>query len=167
MSRGFDMSRHSHMSRPRRVSRHYDMRIALWVAILLGAGSAFLAIGCGYLALRTQSRGPEVADGKIVFRYYAPSARRVQLAGDWPENNWARGDGSVGEANIGLMEEKDGDGVWELAVALPPGRYKYLFWVDESTWNLDPGNPEEVSGGPVGTCSQIVLYSVDDRLEIR
>lgn len=127
----------------------------------------FSVAGCGYLAARKVSYGPVVKDGQVLFRYYAPSARRVQLAGSWPENNWARGDGSVGEANIGLMDDKNGDGIWEIAVALQPGRYEYVFWVDENTWHLDPGNPEEVSGGPGGTCSQVVLYSAGGSLEIR
>jgi hypothetical protein len=133
-------------------------------ALLLILG---VVAGCGYLAPRKHSYGPAVKEGEVLFRYYAPSARRVQLAGDWPENNWARGDGSVGEANIGLMEDGNGDGVWEITVALQPGRYKYLFWVDENTWHLDPGNPEEVPGGPAGTCSQVILYFAGGRLETR
>lgn len=130
--------------------------------------AALAAGGCAYLAPRSQSPGPAVEEAGIVFRFYAPSARRVQLAGDWPENNWARGDGSVGEANIGLMQDADGDGLWEITVPLAPGRYRYLFWVDENTWHLDPGNLEEVPGGPAGTCSALVLYGgTDDKLEIR
>lgn len=123
--------------------------------------------GCAYLAPRRLAQGPALADGRIVFRFYAPTARRVQLAGDWPENNWARGDGSAGEADIGLMEDGDGDGVWEIRVSLPPGRYRYLFWVDENTWHTDPGNPEEVEGGPARVCSQIVIHRKNNRLEIR
>ena len=128
---------------------------------------AFCAGGCAYLAPRKLSPGPAAVEGKIVFRFYDPSAGRVQLAGDWPENNWGRGDGSVGEANIGLMDDNDGDGIWEIAVALGPGRYKYLFWVDEARWCSDPGRPEEVPGGPAGKCSQIVLFLNDGNLEIR
>jgi len=142
--------------------------LVLLAAVLAGlALVALSAAGCAYLAPRKLSAGPAALEGQIVFRFYAPSARRVQLAGDWPENNWGRGDGSVGEANIGLMDDKDGDGVWEIAVALGQGRYKYLFWVDESRWYVDPGRPEEVSGGPAGKCSQIVLFSNDGVLEIR
>jgi hypothetical protein len=136
------------------------------VPALVAACACFTA-GCSYLATRKPSPGPAVKDDSVVFRFYAPSAQRVQLAGDWPENNWAKGDGSVGEANIGLMKDDDADGVWEISVALPPGRYKYLFWMDESTWRLDPGNPEEVAGGPAGKCSQIILYPKNGSLEIR
>lgn len=137
------------------------------VMCALCAAACVLAGSCGYLAPRARDPGPAAGEGGIVFRFYAPSARRVQLAGDWPENNWARGDGSVGEANVGLMDDSNGDGMWEITIALPPGRYKYLFWVDELSWRLDPGSPEEVPGGPAGTCSQLVLYSVNGRLEIR
>lgn len=122
--------------------------------------------GCSYLSSRRVARGPEIRDERVVFTFYAPTARRVQLAGNWPENNWARGDGRSGEADVGLMEDNDADGVWELGVELLPGTYQYLFWVDENTWHTDPGNPEEVEGGPMGVCSRIVLHRSDNRLEI-
>ena len=126
-----------------------------------------LGLACSYLGPRKHAGGPFLIDEGVRFRLYAPTARYVQLAGDWPENNWARGDGSIGEANVGLMEDTDGDGLWEIVVPLPPGRYHYLFRVDENTWHLDPGNPEEVRDGPVGRCSQIILVSRNNKLEIR
>jgi hypothetical protein len=123
--------------------------------------------GCSYFAARNNAGGPVVSEESTTFRFFAPVARRVQLAGDWPENNWARGDGSAGEADIGLMEDGNADGLWEITVPLPPGRYRYLFWVDENTWHLDPGNPEEVAGGPADRCSQIVLVQRKGKLEMR
>lgn len=124
--------------------------------------------GCSHMAAHGLMSGPSVGNGtSVLFRYYDPTARRVQLAGSWPENNWARGDGTVGEANIGLMEDADGDGVWQISVTLEPGRYKYLFWVDELTWHVDPGNPEEIEGGPARVCSQIVVYGNDGKIELR
>lgn len=146
--------------------RSLNVRVVFSAAACLAACAAALG-GCSYLASRKASYGPTVKDEAVVFRFYAPSARRVQLAGDWPENNWAKGDGRVGEANIGLMEDDDANGVWEIAVDLPPGRYKYLFWMDETSWHVDPGNPEEVPGGPTGTCSQIILFPKNGRQEIR
>lgn len=124
------------------------------------------ALSCSYFAPRNIAAGPTVSAGEVLFRLYAPSAGRVQLGGDWPENNWARGDGSVGEANIGLMTDDDGDGIWEIRITLPPGRYRYLFLIDENRWQIDPGNPEEVEGGPEGRCSQIVLFQRADTLEM-
>jgi hypothetical protein len=123
--------------------------------------------GCSYFAPRKSAGGPVAGEEGVTFRFYAPAAGCVQLAGDWPENNWARGDGSVGEADIGLMDDENGDGIWEITVLLPPGRYRYLFWVDENTWHLDPGNPEEVMGGPGKKCSQVILVSRDGKTEIR
>ncbi|UCG53252.1 MAG: glycogen-binding domain-containing protein [Candidatus Latescibacterota bacterium] len=137
------------------------------LAVVLVLGLSVLGPGCAYLAPRSQSYGPAAKDGAVLFRFYAPTARRVQLAGNWPGNNWGKGDGSAGEANIGLMEDKDGDGVWQISVVLPPGRYKYLYWVDENTWHLDPGKPEEVGGGPAGVCSQLVLFKNSNGIEIR
>ena len=123
--------------------------------------------GCAYFAPRSQATGPHTEEHWVVFTFYSPSASRVQLAGDWPENNWARGDGRAGEANIGLMTNEKGEGVWTIKVSLRPGRYRYLFLVDEISWHTDPGNPEEVEGGPAGTCSQIIVYSGGNQMELR
>jgi 1,4-alpha-glucan branching enzyme len=126
-----------------------------------------LAVGCSSLAPRTRATLPAVADDGVRFRFFAPTAHRVQLAGSWPENNWAKGDGSVGEADIGLMADDDADGTWEIVVPLAAGRYQYLFWIDEATWSLDPGNAEEVEAGPQGRASEIVVVVRDGRLEVR
>lgn len=123
--------------------------------------------GCASLASRTRAVGPAVVDDGIRFRFFAPAAHRVQLAGSWPENNWAQGDGSVGEANIGLMADDDADGTWEIVVPLPAGRYQYLFWIDEATWSLDPGNPEEVEAGPEGRASEFVVVVRNGQREVR
>ncbi len=122
---------------------------------------------CATLAPRARAPRPEVTPDGVRFRFFAPAAHRVQLGGSWPENNWAHGDGAVGEANIGLMEDDDGDGTWEIVVALPTGRHQYAFWVDEATWQLDPGNPEQVDGGPGGRASQLVIVDRGGALEIR
>lgn len=146
------------------------MTSRLWLAcvvLLMGAMEAGGLAGCSRLQSRRVAPGPAIKGGDVVFRFWDPTARRVQLAGSWQGNNWTRGDGSVGEANIGLMVDDDADGIWEIQITLPPGRYRYLFLVDENIWRLDPGNPEQVEGGPPGICSQIILYRSHDRLEIR
>jgi len=122
---------------------------------------------CASLAPRSRAPGPAIEDGGIRFRFFAPSAHRVQLAGDWPENNWAQGDGAVGEADIGLMTDDDNDGTWEIVVALGPGRYRYLFRVDEVSWRLDPGNPSEVEGGPARRASELLVVERSGKLEVR
>ena len=59
--------------------------IVLSLAVLSGA---LLTEGCGYLLPRQVAEGPTLVDNVVLFRYYAPNARRVQLGGDWPSNNW-------------------------------------------------------------------------------
>jgi 1,4-alpha-glucan branching enzyme len=120
---------------------------------------ALAVAGCAAIAPRERAVRPQIGPDGVTFRFYAPAATRVQLAGDWPGNNWARGDGSAGEADIGLMSDDDGDGVWEITVDLAPGRYLYIFWVNETMWRLDPANPEEVPGGPAGRASLLTLFS--------
>jgi 1,4-alpha-glucan branching enzyme len=137
-------------------------RTAIWIA-----AGALAVVGCASLAPRGRIAGPAVTDDGVRFVFFSPTAHRVQLAGSWPDNNWARGDGPVGEANIGLMADDDGDGIWEITVNLPAGRHQYLFRLDEATWAVDPGNPVQVEAGPVGRASELVLVARGPRLEIR
>jgi len=133
---------------------------------LLGVALAAVSLaGCSRFAERSRAAGPVMTEDGILFRYYAPGASRVQLAGKWPENNWARGDGSAGEADIGLMTlNKKGE--WEIVVPLGPGRYYYLFWIDDNTWQTDPGNPEQVEFGTRGKTSLVVVFLQGGELEI-
>lgn len=143
-----------------------NRRVGVLCLAAVSAAALLSAFGCSQFASRSRAGKPSVEADGIRFVYYAPAATRVQLAGNWPGNNWARGDGSVGEADVGLMTS-DKDGTWEITVSLGPGRYQYLFWVDENTWQLDPANPEEVDGGPAGIASQLLVVKRDGKLEIR
>ena len=60
------------------------------------------------------------------FKFYAPSAKRVSLAGSF--NNWDARD---------LSAKKDSRGNWTVKVNLKPGRYEYKFVVD-GNWLNDP-----------------------------
>ena len=122
---------------------------------------------CASLAPRSRAPGPAMTGDGVRFRFFAPSAHRVQLAGSWPENNWARGDGPSGEADVGLMTDNDNDGVWEIVVALGAGRYQYVFWVDEIDWRVDPGNPAEVEAGPARRASELLVVERAGALEVR
>ena len=137
--------------------------VAAAVVVLAAAAAA---PGCSHFASRSAAPGPAMKTDGVKFRYYAPGASRVQLAGNWPENNWARGDGSVGEADIGLMTVDD-NGMWEIVVPLAVGRYYYVFWVDDNRYHTDPGNPEEVEFGPIGRSSLLVIFLEGGELEIR
>ncbi|MEW6100785.1 MAG: glycogen-binding domain-containing protein [Candidatus Omnitrophota bacterium] len=60
------------------------------------------------------------------FRIYAPTARKVSLAGSF--NNWDPKK---------LTAKKDTKGNWKVKVNLKPGRYEYKFVVD-GNWQNDP-----------------------------
>lgn len=121
--------------------------------------SGFLFAGCGGLPeLERRWTSVKPGDGGILFRYYAPSARTVQILGDWPGNDFGRGEGVEGEVLVGLMEDGDGDGVWERTIGLAPGRYRYRFLIDEVYVEIDPYNPERIPDGEGGYYSLLVVY---------
>ena len=109
--------------------------------------------GCSYIA--GSVRSPEIDGRMVTFRVKIQSARTVQVAGDW--NNWGAGDGSEGEVLVGLMNKSEDGSYWERTIELPPGRYKYLFVVNESIRILDAGNPRVVPDGKGGKASLLLL----------
>jgi 1,4-alpha-glucan branching enzyme len=122
-------------------------RRTLFVVLSLFALAA--SVSCGRL-LEEAVDSPVIGEDNVRFRLKSPAARTVQVAGDW--NNWASGDAETGEVLVGLMKQDPQNGIWELAVELEPGRYRYRFLVDEVHWVLDPNNPrvvEDMKGGKV------------------
>lgn len=133
--------------------RHYMKAVTYFCAI---AAVVLLPISCGrYLERSLDS--PSIDGDTVTFRVKVPSARTVQLAGDWPRNNWARGDAEGGEILVGLMEKAADAGVWELAVHLGPGRYRYRFVVNEAEWLLDPENPRVIDDGRGGKANLLIV----------
>ncbi|HSG28993.1 MAG TPA: glycogen-binding domain-containing protein [Candidatus Krumholzibacterium sp.] len=119
------------------------------ISFILMAGS----MGCArYLDVAVDS--PSIEGDTAVFRYHSPAASTVQVSGDW--NNWGRGEVESGEVLTGLMERKEG-GSWELAVKLPPGRYRYRFVIDEAQTVLDPENPRVVNDRWGGKASLLIM----------
>lgn len=116
-------------------------------------GAVLFTLSCTrYLEERLDS--PVIAPAGVTFRLKSPSARTVQVAGDF--NNWALGDAESGEVLVGLMERKD-KGVWELTIALQPGRYRYKYLVGERNWILDPENPRIVDDGRGGKANLLIV----------
>ena len=62
---------------------------------------------------------------KITFEYYAPQAKKVELAASF--NKW-------NPAGTPLKKEKDGK--WKVELNLPSGRYEYRYRVD-GDWQND------------------------------
>ena len=80
---------------------------------------------------------------KITFEYFAPSARRVCLAGTF--NDW----------NVeALPLRKDRNGNWQTTLSLKPGRHEYLFFVD-GAWQCDP-QPKECVPNPFGSWNCVI-----------
>ena len=114
-----------------------------WVVPAAAMLALFATVaGCGSLNFVKRRLPPptQTANG-VVFRFNAPSAQIVQVAGNWPENDWIRGQAQTGSFNIGEMKDDDKDGIWERTEPLPPGRYEYKFVIDKVNWKEDPNNP--------------------------
>jgi len=104
--------------------------------------------GCIFLrAIKNRLPPPHAVETGIMFQYEAPAARKVTLAGNF--NNWGGTDnGGRYDPNIDPLNDDDDDGIWEIIVPLPPGRYQYKYVIDEVIWERDPGNPEtDFEGG--------------------
>jgi len=83
----------------------------------------------------------------VTFRYRAPDAQSVYLAGSF--NDWS--------ADNKPMAREGEDFV--ATVDLKPGEYQYKFVVNGKDWKQDPLNPESVSDGLGGKNSVIRLKS--------
>lgn len=138
------------------------IRSPLRIAPVLALASVFVlaaaSAGCGALSFVKRRLPPPArqADG-MLFRFEAPSARVVQLAGNWPENNWLGGQAQTGGFLVGEMRDPDGDGIWERLEPLPAGRYQYKFVVDRVNWKPDPNNPQRVDDGFGGFNSLLIV----------
>ena len=64
----------------------------------------------------------------IQFVLVAPEAGAVSVVGDF--NDW--------NVEATPLVRDRGDGVWSVTVPLEPGRYRYSFLVDGTTWRDDP-----------------------------
>lgn len=131
------------------------------LAYPLALGLLLALTGCGYMnVIRTRVPPPERRDdGKVRFYYEAPQAKHVNLCGSWTENDWCgtRGTGRF-DHDIGAMHDDDGDGIWEIVLDMPPGRYEYKFAVDWGLrWEQDPNNPVGQDDGFGGQNSILIL----------
>ena len=125
-------------------------------ALILLLAAALAAGGCSTLNF-IKRRLPPPAQGPngVTFRFNSPSAKIVQLAGNWPANDWLRGQAQTGSFLVGAMEDPDGDGIWVRTEKLPPGRLQYKFVIDRVNWKEDPNNPQWTDDGYGGHNSVI------------
>ncbi|MBN1899573.1 MAG: glycogen-binding domain-containing protein [Spirochaetes bacterium] len=83
------------------------------------------------------------SDGQVQFKYFAPQAGSVNLAGSF--NNWSMDSDPM---------EKDNTGFWVLKKKLESGSYQYKYVVD-GNWTPDPMNSNTTDDGFGGVNSVI------------
>lgn len=77
--------------------------------------------------------GPRQTEQGVIFTYYDPVARDVQLAGDFSDWKPVR--------SLTIQDGKER--IWKCVVSLDPGNYQYKYIVD-GEWRVDPNNDEVV-----------------------
>lgn len=80
----------------------------------------------------------------VRFVFVDPSAKRVELVGDF--NEWAKG--------TTQLTHSGAPGVWTVSVPLSPGRHEYAFIINGSRWVADPFAPK--SSDDFGTESSVI-----------
>jgi 1,4-alpha-glucan branching enzyme len=130
-------------------------------AALLAAATLLIATaagGCLFTRIiRNRLAAPHpVEGGGILFQYEAPSAKYVNLAGNF--NNWGgtQGTGRF-DPTIDPMSDDDHDGIWTITIRLKPGRYQYKYVIDRGVrWEMDPNNPDTDTEGGIRNSLLIV-----------
>ena len=114
---------------------------------------------CSLNFIKKRLSPPHKVAGGILFQYDAASARQVNLAGNFPDNEWLkhgnqfnvmRDDGNNGD-------RVSGDGIWSIVKPLPPGRYEYKYVIDRNSWIKDPNALEMVDDGYGGKNSVLIV----------
>ena len=113
--------------------RPRTVRLSPLGGLAMAAGIAALALVGNMVLGSSASPGPaELAGGlqqtTVQFVLVAPTAGSVAVVGDF--NDW--------DLRATPLVRSEGDGVWAVTVPLAPGRYRYSFLVDGTTWLHDP-----------------------------
>ena len=118
-----------------------------------------ISYGCSMHYIKKRLSPPYPVDSGILFQYDAPSARHVNLAGNFPDNEWLKnGDNVDVMYDNGMNGDKvAGDGVWSIVKSLPKGRYEYKFVIDRNSWLKDPNALDTISDGYGGENSVLIV----------
>lgn len=103
-----------------------ERRISVPILPLAAAALVFLFVAALVFIPRLDP-GPLTVEVHLSF--HAPEAARVVVVGDW--NGW--------DPQGQLLQDRDGDGIWEISFTVDPdGEYQYQFVIDDETWLPDP-----------------------------
>ena len=119
----------------------------------------FIFSGCSLTFIKKRLSPPHKVGEGILFQYDAKSARHVNLAGNFPDNEWLKHGDKV---DIMRDDGKNGDkiekdGIWSIVKILSPGRYEYKYVVDRNTWISDPNALESIDDGYGGKNSILIV----------
>lgn len=92
--------------------------------LLLLAG--ILIAGCSL-----KYAGPERVKGGVRFALESKDAKKVAIVGGF--NQW--------DPEKDVLSGPDSDGMWQITIPIPEGRYEYLFLINGKEWTLDPTVP--------------------------
>lgn len=119
-----------------------------WRLIPAGAGLLVAAALVAVTVLRPVPVAPPSASAsaeprvQVELELAKTDARSVSVAGDF--NEW--------QVDASKMT-RGADGVWRIRLELPPGRYQYVFVIDDDRWMADPQASTVVDSGFSGTNS--------------
>ena len=118
-----------------------------------------ISTGCSLSFIKNRLSPPQRVGGGILFQYEAPSARQVNLAGNFPDNEWLKYGNKIDVMHDdGKNGDKvAGDGIWSIIKPLSAGRYEYKFVVDHNSWVEDPNALETVEDGYGGKNSVLIV----------
>ena len=117
------------------------------------------SVSCSLNFIKKRLSPPHKVEDGILFQYDAPSARQVNLAGNFPDNEWLKygnqfdvmsDDGKNGDRFAG-------DGIWSIVKSLSSGRYEYKFVVDRNSWIEDPNALDTTDDGYGGKNSVLIV----------
>ena len=126
---------------------------------ILYLAAVFISTGCSLNFIKKRLSPPHRFEEGILFQYDAPSARQVNLAGNFPDNEWLKygnqfdvmsDDGKNGDRFAG-------DGIWSIVKPLSAGRYEYKFVIDRNSWIEDPNALETIDDGYGGKNSVLIV----------
>lgn len=130
-----------------RISPLAGLALAAGIAGIIAVSGIAIGSRISRVAPATASAGATAGRDTVQvvrFVFVDPSAKRVELVGDF--NEWAKG--------TTQLTHSGAPGVWAVSVPLSPGRHEYAFIINGSRWVADPFAPK--SSDDFGTESSVI-----------